>query len=74
MSLLYDLLPLPSRQSGDVSCQPRGVYSSPAGSGRGATVILASWVVLSTRTVTCTTPMVSLNLSLFVEGRSGPKT
>ena len=58
MRPLYDLLPLPSRQSGDVSCQPRGVYSSPAGSGRGATVILTSWVALSTRTVTCTTPIV----------------
>jgi hypothetical protein len=35
----------------------RGVYS-PAGSGGDAMVILASRVALSTRTVTCTTPVV----------------
>ena len=58
MSPLYDLLPLPPRQSGDVACQPRGLYSSSGGSGRDATVIMAFWVMLSTRTVTCTTPVV----------------
>jgi len=31
---------------------------SLAGDGRDATVVLVSWLALSTRTVTCTTPVV----------------